>query len=132
MLYAHAVPDRPEEGWQTLANHLTNVSDTAARFASVFGASDWARLVGLVHDAGKASTAFQDMLRGHGGHVDHAAAGAQLLERMYPLIGGPLAYLVAGHHGGLPNGIEAGARSSLRERLADRVESVMLCFVKNI
>lgn len=122
MLYAHTVPDDTEDEWQTLGEHLTNVADMAASFSASFDAEEWARLVGLVHDAGKASDAFQAMLLGRSGHVDHSTAGAQLLQRRYPKVGSLLAYLVAGHHGGLPNGIETGARSSLRERLEKEIE----------
>ena len=122
MLYAHSVPDRPFDEWQTLSNHLSAVASAAAYFAAPFGASEWARVIGLLHDAGKASDAFQRRLRGGREQVDHSSAGAQLLDKRYSDFGRQLAYAVAGHHGGLPNGFDAGARASLEERLHKRVE----------
>lgn len=122
MLYAHTVPDASEDCWQPLGDHLQKVSELAAAFASEFGAGEWARIVGLVHDAGKASKAFQQRLRGSAKQVDHSSAGAQVLANTYGPVIKQLAYAVAGHHGGLPNGIEGGELSPLRERLEKPVE----------
>lgn len=126
MLYAHTTDSDDKGTWQPLAEHLENVASQAAVFAESFGAQDWAHLVGLVHDAGKASQAFQRRLEGAKAKVDHASAGAQLLAKDYAPLGKLLAYLVAGHHGGLPNGCEPSepkGRRTLRERLADEVEN---------
>lgn len=122
LLYAHTTDSDDKGTWQPLAEHLENVASQAAAFAEPFGAQDWARLVGLVHDAGKASQAFQRRLEGAKIKVDHASGGAQLLANDYGLFGKLLAYLVAGHHGGLPNGCEPGRRGTLRDRLATDVE----------
>ena len=128
MLYAHTTDSDDKSTWQPLAEHLENVASQAAVFAESFGAQDWAHLVGLVHDAGKASQAFQRRLEGAKAKVDHASAGAQLLAKDYGLFGKLLAYLVAGHHGGLPNGCEPGRRGTLRDRLAAEVEDYVPFF----
>ncbi len=122
VLYAHSVDGSPQEKWQTLESHLLSVAGLAQQFAAPFGASDWACLLGLLHDAGKASDAFQERLKGSSVQVDHSTAGAQYLNRHYPQIGRQLAYAVAGHHGGIPNGTSHGSMSSLRERLAKQVD----------
>lgn len=51
--YAHTVENKDPEDWQSLEVHLHNVSELAEKFAGVFNASDWGRLVGLLHDVGK-------------------------------------------------------------------------------
>ncbi|MBI2496757.1 MAG: CRISPR-associated endonuclease Cas3'' [Opitutae bacterium] len=105
--YAHTAEDAegnrlPESSgkWQPLADHLRNVADLAAQFAAPFGASDEARLAGLLHDLGKYSERFQARLsdpRIHG--INHWAAGAVhafLIKRQL------IAFPIDGHHTGLP------------------------------
>lgn len=105
--YAHTAEDAegralPESSgkWQPLRDHLRNVAEMAAKFAAPFGASDEARLAGLLHDLGKYAERFQARLRDpriHG--INHWAAGA-----FYTATHGqPLAaYPIDGHHTGLP------------------------------
>ncbi len=117
---------------------MLKVADRAAVMASDFGANDWAYLAGLWHDLGKYSPRFQAYIRqasgydpdAHiegGGRVDHSTAGAiHACERLGPK-GRMLAYLIAGHHAGLPDWSpsEFGA-SALAHRLdgRDRIAEV--------
>jgi release factor glutamine methyltransferase len=48
---------------QTVAEHLTEVSDLAGKFAAKAGLSLAGRLCGILHDFGKYSRAFQDYIR---------------------------------------------------------------------
>lgn len=125
MLYSMLIAHKTKDGRvQTLGEHAVAVAQRAASFAAPFEAQVWARLLGLAHDIGKASDAFQRRITGSEERVDHATAGAQYLNDNYGLIGKWLAYLVAGHHGGMPNYAqpsEAG-RSSLCDRLNKEVE----------
>ncbi len=129
--FAHSIPERPLAAWHPLEAHLLSTAKRAAAFAAEFGGSDHAFLAGLWHDLGKYSPEFQAKLRcdadahceqvtpcaaaGSSGRarVDHSTAGAlHAVERL----GGPgrlLAYLIAGHHAGLPDweSVEAGAAS---------------------
>jgi len=79
-----------------------------------FGAREWGALAGLWHDLGKYSEDFQRYIRKSSGYevhlvdsapgkVNHASAGA--LHGMERLSNAalPLAYLIAGHHAGLPD-----------------------------
>lgn len=120
--YAHTDAGGNLEHGQLLADHLKAVADRAAEFAAPVGAGAWAYLVGLLHDAGKASDAFQRRLAGAPIRVDHATAGAQLAYRTYPTggIGRFLAFPIAGHHGGMPNWAKSGRRTPLKERLEAR------------
>ena len=116
--------------WLThsLEEHLHSVAALAESFAATFGAGDWAKLAGLWHDLGKYRPEFQRYIRGASGYdahietapgrVDHSTAGAlHAMERMKGL-GRILAYLIAGHHAGLPDWQSAEApASSLAYRL---------------
>lgn len=127
--YAHT-PEDNDRPWQTLEDHLNNVACLASGFASKFGATTWGYALGILHDAGKATDAFQRRLRGSSGSVDHSTAGAKMAVSRYDTsatldIGGRLmAYAVAGHHGGMPDGTMSNKAPSLRERLAAATDQV--------
>lgn len=102
-LIAHSCPDGRT---QLFADHATAVSRLSSDFAAEFGASTEAGVIGLLHDVGKCSPAGQRRLGGSTDKVEHAAAGAEILGskmKENPL-GYLLAYCVAGHHAGLPDG----------------------------
>jgi CRISPR-associated endonuclease/helicase Cas3 len=117
-----------------LEEHLRAVADLAGEFASTFGHSDWGRLAGIWHDLGKYSSAFQSYIaRGSGfdpeahieggtGRVNHSSAGAlHAVKKLGCNKGQLLAYLIAGHHAGLPDWhSDEHALSSLSQRLEDR------------
>ncbi len=98
MFLAHRAQDGRE---QPLREHLRGTAALAERFAKPFGAEGLAHELGLAHDLGKYSQAFQRRLRGAELSVDHSTAGAQEISRVF---GWSAAYCVAGHHGGLPDG----------------------------
>jgi CRISPR-associated endonuclease/helicase Cas3 len=110
---------RPESEWQSLQAHLNGVAERAARFADSFGAGEWGRLAGLWHDLGKFRPEFQARLRGEPVAVEHSGLGAALAAAKDLECGLPLAFAVAGHHGGLPNlrRSDAGLPTSLIDRL---------------
>jgi CRISPR-associated helicase Cas3/CRISPR-associated endonuclease Cas3-HD len=103
-LYAHSTDSPDKSGWQPLADHLEGVARLAEEFAAIFGAGDWGRTAGLLHDAGKATEAFQRRLEGSSERVDHMTLGAQLAKQNAGRRGVLLSYAIAGHHGGLPDG----------------------------
>lgn len=103
-LYAHTSPDSAGE-CQLLVDHLNNVATRAEQFSARFGMGSWGRTLGLLHDAGKVSDAFQRRLTGDARRVDHSTAGAKLAVERYDSAGMLMAYALAGHHGGLPNGV---------------------------
>jgi CRISPR-associated endonuclease/helicase Cas3 len=106
--------------WQTLEEHLNNVAERCARHAEAFDSAGWGRLIGQLHDIGKARQEFQDKLNGRDLHVDHSGAGAVLLsgQKNLPESALLMAFAAAGHHAGLPD------RTHLDERLRKN-ESVL-------
>lgn len=113
-----------------LIDHLQGTENLAARFASAWGAEGPARLAGLWHDLGKYSPEFQAMIRaedvdanieGIRRRVIHSTAGALWAQRTQPELGLLLAYVIAGHHGGLPDWSGNGLERRLRDgELLDR------------
>lgn len=117
MFYAHSVEGRPQEVWQPLRDHLTQVADLAAKFAEPLGLERAARIAGLLHDLGKYTSAFQKRLSG-GERVDHSTAGAwaakdlaatgKLADKVMAEI---IGYAILGHHAGLPDRTGDGSYS---------------------
>ena len=119
MYIAHRTEDGRE---QPLIDHLRGTARLCEAFAQPFGAGALGRELGLAHDAGKYSRAFQRRIRGEDVRVDHSTAGAQ---EIAPLFGWYAAYCVAGHHGGLPDGgsgSDVDSCPTLCGRLKRRVE----------
>lgn len=126
---------RDDGTWDTphsLVEHLTAVAMLAKGFSESFGNGDWGYLAGLWHDLGKYKEDFQNYIRqasgfereeadeGGPGKVDHTAAGAIHAVRTLGPAGKALAYLIAGHHSGLPDWYKMEARGrALVERLAE-------------
>jgi CRISPR-associated endonuclease/helicase Cas3 len=124
----------PEGRWveHFLDEHLLAVAELAAQFAAAFDSQNWARLSSLWHDLGKFREKFQQYIKsvsgydaeahieGAPGRVDHSTAGAIHAIEKLGAQGRILAYLIAGHHAGLPdwNSLESG-QSSLLQRIED-------------
>lgn len=88
-------------GNQTIKEHLCQTAELAASFAKSFDAQEDGHFVGFYHDIGKFSDAFQKRIRGASIKTNHSNAGAK--EAF--LAGHPMAaFVIAGHHGGLPDG----------------------------
>ena len=132
--YAHSLPGKPVKEWQPLKEHLRNVAEKAKEFAEFFGAGEWGWNASYLHDLGKADSSFQGyLLRVNGlddsdydsGRVNHSSAGAALAEDNLKLAGRILAYLVAGHHAGLPDWHPADTgNAALQIRLVEGRENL--------
>ncbi len=111
---------------QSLESHLWGVSELAAELAGKFGLTTQGALVGLLHDLGKYSAAFQAYIQsatgllnqdededfveaaGLKGKIDHSTSGAQLIwtelagqGNLASVAAQILALCIASHHSGL-------------------------------
>ncbi len=113
---------RADDGrYQSLADHLRQTAEMAEAFSASFGAEAWGRAAGLLHDDGKALERFQRRIRGEHIQADHSTPGAKYAAehmRAPKGYGKLIAYCVAGHHAGLPDGDSGEDPSCLAKRLA--------------
>lgn len=88
---------------ETVKEHLQKVSALALEYGKPLGMAEIAGLAGQVHDLGKYSETFQDVLKGIRTGVDHAMGGACFVEGCYRGKLGirPVVEAVNGHHDGL-------------------------------
>jgi CRISPR-associated endonuclease Cas3-HD len=126
---------------QTLAEHLAGASRLVSRFAAKVGLSSLGELMGLLHDLGKYSNAFQSYIRSAEGKIepededyvdavqikgkiDHSTAGAQYVwerkgdSQIRQLASELLALCIASHHSGLIDCLSAVGDDVIGKRLA--------------
>lgn len=127
MIYAHSTRCDSRQDWEPLQHHLQQVGERARQFAEGFGGGTLARTMGVLHDIGKCSAAYQAYIRrppdraGPKGS-DHSTAGAQRACALYGAdLGRLLGFGIAGHHSGLMNG-DGHEGGTLAARLNKRVE----------
>lgn len=130
---AHVKLDGQNEEWldpHGLDDHLQKVAELSAAKAAGFQSAGWGLASGLWHDLGKYREAFQKYIRDASGYerenahvegpqrVTHSTAGAVHAIKQWPAVPGHIiAYLIAGHHAGLPDW--SGNRGSLQFRLQE-------------
>jgi CRISPR-associated endonuclease/helicase Cas3 len=108
--YAHSGTPADKSDWQALPDHLRETARLAAAFAAPLGLERLAYTTALFHDLGKYDPQFQRRLEGAKIRVDHSTAGAFVLRDLakgldpYSRIVVELAaYVILGHHAGLPD-----------------------------
>lgn len=120
---------------QTLQDHLEAVANLAGNFADEFGNKDWAELTGYLHDLGKFHPDWQKYLFRNSGYPDpdahiektgsrpnHSTAGAVYIFEKFKKssLANALAYVIGGHHSGLPDWIP-----QLHRRLFEKDEKLI-------
>ena len=131
--FAHICREDGVERDQTLAEHNRNTAQYAKAALEEAHLGNAAYLVGLVHDAGKATEAFQSYLRKAvfeggttPGSVNHTFAAVRLLLNRYhgqqgtnpyaPITSELLSYAAGAHHG-LFDCVDDGSHSGFQHRL---------------
>ncbi len=134
---AHILPEDLQVT-HPLEQHLFAVSQMAAKMAAEFGAEEWGKLAGLWHDLGKYSNDFQSYIRSRSGfeahlvdavpgRVNHSSAGALYAEAEFKKLGLVFAYLIAGHHAGLPDWFgDKTCGAALENRMKEGREKCLL------
>jgi CRISPR-associated endonuclease/helicase Cas3 len=126
---------------QTVSEHLEGVSEYCRTYASKLGLSDIGELLGLLHDIGKYSSAFQTYLKSANGlinpdedtyvdstklkgKIDHSTAGAQLLwqyfsgkEPQIKFFAKILSLCLVSHHSGLLDTLSPEGIPTLLKRI---------------
>lgn len=135
--WAHSAPNSQpgsdsKAGWQLLSVHLEAVARIARELASAARPPDerlasLANLSGLLHDFGKYTDCFQQMLQTGRGRCQHAIHGAMLAyfgAASAPLKSGlqTVAGAIAGHHAGL-----ADWNTQLKEKLREKTFRDQAC-----
>ncbi|MCE9564272.1 MAG: CRISPR-associated helicase Cas3' [Planctomycetes bacterium] len=108
--FAHSLPPpHPQTKWELLAHHLREVGALAKEFAGTLSLTSVplvlaAEAAGVFHDLGKYRGEFQQYIRGglaKGNPLTHhKQAGAA---RAFLARNAPVAFAIAGHHGGMPD-----------------------------
>lgn len=130
---------------QTLDCHLQEASELSSLFASKLGIADAGALIGLMHDFGKFSEAFQtyiltetglrepdaDYPANQKGKIDHSTAGAQWVWQELAswgkngegiLCGQILALCIASHHGGLIDNLSGDGEHHLFKKRIEKLD----------
>ena len=99
----YAKSKNPQGHQETVKEHLQKVGLLAREYGEPLGLGEAAALEGTVHDFGKYTQAFQDVLKGLRTGIDHAMGGACFLESIYRGRASirPVVEAVNGHHDGL-------------------------------
>lgn len=110
--FSHS-PQGNQKNWEPLKEHAENVAKKTAEFAKEFNFEDLGELAGLFHDLGKYQMSFQKKLRGIKNDVEHSFCGAKEILKLLDSKDNKnpinafnreiLAYVIAGHHSGLPD-----------------------------
>jgi CRISPR-associated endonuclease/helicase Cas3 len=130
---------------QSLEAHLSEVADIAKSCAEKVGLASQAELIGLLHDLGKYSAAFQTYIKsavglidpdeddyvdakGLKGKIDHSTAGAQLVWEalskqgdMGRIVGQILALCIVSHHSGLIDCLSSDTNSPPEDKFTKRI-----------
>ena len=113
-------PESPGAHWQPLAEHLRNVAALACSLAEG-GAPHWEHFqqlpywAGLLHDYGKYTDCFQNMIRTGKGRCPDAIHGVSMA--FQSLRAAHISLAIEGHHAGIPDHGELGiARRRLGRR----------------
>jgi len=142
---------REEDGQlQSLSQHLFGTAELAESFASKIGLGQQGKIVGLLHDMGKACIEFLNYIKSanrminsdeddyldpqvNKGRIDHSSAGAQLINEYFKdkaenkmQTSQILSLVIASHHSGLIDCLCPGGNDNFTKRMNKSDESTHL------
>ncbi len=134
-LISHIYQDK-QGNWVIQSNerHTAGVAERASRFASEFGMAAWGKVLGMLHDKGKESIAFQQHIRKESGYAPetkvlddyhHAYIGAIIARNLYGKTADNFfVNQILSHHSGLHDTNELdGENSELRKNIPAEVDT---------
>ncbi|MCL2475097.1 MAG: CRISPR-associated endonuclease Cas3'' [Chloroflexi bacterium] len=117
-----------QTGKQLLSDHLSNVSNLSAVFSNYENIS---KLTGILHDLGKATSAFQNYLinGGERGKIVHAMQGVffvddiicDLNDSACVLVKEIVALTIAAHHNSLNDGVSPDGGAAFYQKLIQKM-----------
>lgn len=119
-IISHLYQDKSDGHWVIQSNeeHTNGVAKLASQFASEFGMASWGRALGLLHDKGKESNAFQQHIKKESGYepdakvtgdYHHAFVGGVIARQQYGKTADNLfVNQIISHHTGLHDSGELG------------------------
>ena len=139
-IISHLYQDKTDGHWVIQFNeeHTAGVAERASCFASEFGMASWGRLLGLLHDKGKESYAFQQHIRKESGYAPdtkvvgdycHAYVGGVIARKLYgKSFDNFLANQIASHHTGLHDSdeLDKDLNKVLPQEIDNCVEKIKL------
>ena len=113
-------PAKGTTEWHSLNDHLAAVAELAAEYGTSIGMEEVCRMIGILHDIGKARPEFQTYLRDcaagrHSSGVNHKSYGAYVASLYDKTPVAPM--VIQGHHSGIPARIDVN--NSIKELQKD-------------
>jgi len=140
---------KSDDAIQTLEQHLRGVANLSCLYAKKLNLEEQGELIGLLHDLGKYSQAFQSYIKsavgllnqdedeefvdaaGLKGKIDHSTAGAQLIwqelskqGQLGQIVGQILSLCVASHHSGLIDCLSSDTNSLGEDVFSRRMNKI--------
>ena len=105
---------------ETIEHHLARTGELCRKFLTPLGYGGWGEQMGLLHDFGKWSEDFQQVLRGTKTRVNHALPGAAVVSKCPEM-----AAVIASHHGELQSiGAYSAKLEEAKKGTGDRMDSM--------
>lgn len=121
MFIAHISSEKKRE--QTVKEHCENTAELCAEYCTLFGAENIGRIVGILHDAGKLCTDFDNYIREKAkisrGEIDHSYAGARYISEIADNECSRLIARVIISHHGLHDWVDDNCRDYFHARISN-------------
>lgn len=139
-IISHLYQDKNDGHWVIQSNeeHTKGVAERASRFANEFGMASWGKILGMLHDKGKESNAFQQHIKKESGYepdikvtgdYHHAYVGGIIARNLYGRSADNFfANQIISHHTGLhdSNELSESLNKDIPTEISQDVDKVQL------